>query len=84
VSASDTTIDAARRQRAIYASKSAEERATMALEMSQLVRELAMDGIRRRHPDIGPDEALLRLIERCHGQALADEVKASLAAQHGH
>ena len=79
----DTTIDVARRQRAIYASKTSEERATMALEMSQLVRELAMEGIRRRHPGIGPDEALWRLIERCHGRALADKVKPSLAARHG-
>lgn len=80
----DTTLDAARHQRAVYASKTAAERATMALEMSQLVRELAMEGIRRRHPDIDPDQAMLQLIERCHGRALADEVKASLASRSGH
>ncbi|MEM8923063.1 MAG: hypothetical protein AAGD35_06145 [Actinomycetota bacterium] len=81
--AADTTIDVARRQRAVYAAKTGEERAAMALEMSQLVRELAMEGIRRRYPGIDPDETMLRLIERCHGKALADEIEASLAARNG-
>lgn len=49
----------------------------MALDMSQLVRELALEGIRRRQPDIEPREATLRLIERMHGRTLADAVRAS-------
>lgn len=75
--AADTTIEAARRQRAVLASKTEAERAAMAFEMSELVRQLVLDGIRLRHPDAGPDELPLLLIERLHGQALASAVAAS-------
>lgn len=81
--AADTTIDVARRQRAVIASKSPAERADMAIEMSRMVRELALEGIRRRHPGIGQRETMLRLVERLHGPALAEAVEASILPQRG-
>jgi hypothetical protein len=81
--AADTTNEAARLQRQVLAGKTADERATMALEMSELVRQLVVDGIRRRHPNLGPDEVTLRLIERLHGRRLAAAVAASGSGRDG-
>lgn len=75
--ATDTTIEAARIQRQVLAGKTPEERAQMAFEMSELVRQLVMDGIRRRHPDLSEDEFRLKLIERLHGRELAAAVAAA-------
>jgi hypothetical protein len=80
--AADTTIEAARRQREALAGTTASERATMAFEMSQLVRQLVIDGIRSRRPELSPDELALQLIERLHGKEMAAAVAAS-AAFHG-
>lgn len=81
--AADTTIEAARRQREVLASRTAAERAAMALEMSELVRQLVLDGIRLRQPDISPNEITLQLIERLHGPELAAAVAASNVTRDG-
>jgi len=81
--AADTTIDAARIQRAVIASKTPSERGAMALEMSELVRQLVIDGIRRRQPDISEGELSLQLIERLHGREVASAVAAAVASRHG-
>lgn len=78
--AADTTPEAARRQREVLAAKSPSERAEMALEMSELVRQLTIDGIRLRHPGISDDELQLQLIERLHGRALAQAVADARSA----
>ncbi len=74
VTAMDTSCDAVRLQRAVLRSKTGDERASMAVEMSELVRPITIDGIRRRSPHIGSDELALQLIERLHGAALARAV----------
>lgn len=74
----DTTREAARRQRAALAARSGEERIAMAFEMSAIMRQLVLDGIRRRHPDSTPEEFRLRLIERLHGRSVAPAVATSL------
>ncbi len=79
----DTTIEAARLQRQILASKTADERAAMAMEMSELVRQLVIDGIHLRHPAIAPNELTVKLIERLHGRELAEAVQASGFLRHG-
>lgn len=81
--AADTTIDAARIQRAAIAAKTPSERGAMALEMSELVRQLVVEGIRRRQPDISDDELSLRLIERLHGKEVASAVEAFVSSRHG-
>ena len=81
--AADTTIEAARLQRQVLAGKTAGQRAAMALEMSELLRQLVIDGIRLRHPDITADELTHRLIERLHGRDLATAVAASSSGRDG-
>ena len=75
--ATDTTIEAARVQREVLANKTADERALIAFEMSELVRQLVVDGIHRRHPVISPDDFTLKLIDRLHGREVAAAVAAS-------
>lgn len=81
--AADTTVEAARRQREVLAGKTADERSMMAVEMSEFVRQLVVDGIRSRQPGIGGDELALQLIERLHGRELAGAVARHLAAHRG-
>ncbi len=77
MAARDTSPDAARVQREALAAKSGSERVAMTFEMSELVRQITIDGIRRRQPDISDDELSLALIERLHGPQLARQVAAA-------
>ena len=81
--APDTTMEAARLQRQVIAGKTADERAVMAFEMSELVRQLVVDGIHRRHPFISPTDFTLKLIERLHGREFATAVAASSVPSDG-
>ena len=67
----DTTVEASRVQRRALANKTADERAQMALEMSELVRQLVMDGIQSRNPELTQQESTFQLIERLHGSEMA-------------
>lgn len=75
--AADTTTEAARVQRDAIARKTGSERAAMAFEMSELVRQLVLDGIRRREPQGSAADHALQLIERFHGRDIAAAVAAS-------
>ena len=77
--AADTTPEAARWQRAALAARSPEERAAMAVEMSEMIRQITLDGIRMRHPGLDSRAEQLELIERLHGRAVAEAVAASPA-----
>ena len=81
--AADTTHEVARRQRAVFASKTPTERVAMVEEMSALIKELALEGIRRRHPDLDDEQTMLHLIERLHGKDLARAAEKSLLARRG-
>ena len=50
---------------------SAEQKLTLSLSMSQAVRQLALAGIRQRHPRADPHEQVLRLAVVMHGLELA-------------
>ena len=53
-------------------------------EMSELVRQITIDGIRRRSPHLDSEALALELIERLHGAAVAHMITGSLAsAYHG-
>ena len=75
--ASDTSADAARVQRSVLAGKSGDERTSMAFEMSELVYELTLDGIRRREPHLSGSDLTIALIERMHGPVVAQAVADS-------
>lgn len=53
----DTTPEAARRQRDAAWAKTPEERGAMAMELSETVRQLLIDGIRERNPGIEVDSS---------------------------
>ena len=47
------------------------ERLAQAMSLSRMVRDLAMAGIRVRHPNASPDEQRVRLAVRLYGRAAA-------------
>lgn len=48
--------------------------------MSNHVREMAMNAIRRRHPDFSDDDVRLRFIELTYGHDLADAIRKAQGA----
>lgn len=56
----------------------------MAFEMSELMFQVTVDGIRRRFPELDEAEVALQLIERLHGPEVASAVAASDAVPGGH
>ena len=67
----DTTPDAADRQVQQWRSMSAAQKLTLTMSMSRTVRNLALAGIRQRHPESTPREQVLRLALVLHGRELA-------------
>lgn len=57
------------------------ERIRKTCAMSRRVRNMAMDAIRRRHPEMDDMEVRLRFIELTHGKSLADDIRQSRAGQ---
>ena len=51
------------------------ERLRKTFALSRQVKRMAMDAIRRRHPDFDDDAVRLKFIELTYGQALADDVR---------
>ena len=56
------------------------QRLSLALSLSQSVRELALAGVRQRYPDAPAREQLLRLALTIHGRELATAAYPELAA----
>ena len=70
----DTSVEAHQVQLAIWRAMSPAERARLAVEMSETVARLAVDGIRARHPDYD-DESVHRAFLRLRlGDDLYGEV----------
>ena len=68
----DTTAEAARVQRAAFADMSSSERLQKALELSEITRQLAAAGLRKRldlRSDQQVREALIRV---CYGKGVSD------------
>lgn len=55
------------------------DRLTLALSLSQSVRELALAGVRQRHPHASVREQLLRLAVTIHGRDLATRAYPEIA-----
>lgn len=53
-------------------------RLSIAFSLTESVRRLALDGIRRAHPEASDDEALHIFAEVHYGQTLAEQVRKSL------
>ena len=63
----DTTEDAAEVQRAVYRRLGGSGRVALAIELSEMTRALALDGIRRRNPGMTEAQAIRELIWHLHG-----------------
>jgi hypothetical protein len=70
VNARDTTPDALEVRTAILRRMSSGERTQMAVELSEITRAIALEGIRRRHPSYSDDEARMALFRLLVGDAL--------------
>ena len=76
VSRTDTTTEAAAVQRAVWRRMGAEGRVALAIEMSEELRLVSLEGLRERHPEADDDQLVLLLIELWHGTNVAREVAA--------
>lgn len=79
----DTSLDAEAVQIEIYRRMSARRKLELVEEANRTARELALAGLRRRHPEAGPDEIFRRLMDLMLGEDLAAEVYGPLAAGDG-
>ena len=68
--ARDTTPDAAAVQTEIYRRMGASRRAECAAEMSEMARAIALESIRRRHPDYNAEQARMALFRMLLGDEL--------------
>ena len=66
----DTTVEAYLVQHEILARMSMEDRARMTLQLCANVREIAMAGIRDRHPEYNDEQVKLALIDMLYGESL--------------
>lgn len=69
---SDTNPEAREVQLAAYRAMGSARRLQLAFEMSEHAREIAIDGIMARHPELTRTEARLRVIRRLLGDSLFD------------
>jgi hypothetical protein len=74
---SDTTLDAHKKQIEILQKMSPEKRALISFELSDNIRQNAIAGIKKQHPDFTEQQVKLEVIRRCYGEKLAQEVAAA-------
>jgi hypothetical protein len=67
----DTGAEASRRYHELLRARAPHERLAQALALTKMVRELAVAGIRSRHPDASPEEVRVRLAVRLYGREAA-------------
>lgn len=74
----DTSPDAEEVQIEIYRRMPARRKLELVEEENRKARELALAGLRQRHPDAGPEELFRRLMDLTLGEPLAAEVYGPL------
>jgi hypothetical protein len=72
---SDTSDEALAVQLDCLRRMTPQERLRRACAWSGKLRRMALDAIRRLHPDYSEDEVRLKFIELTYGKSLADEVR---------
>jgi len=73
---SDTTPEAHRKQIEILRKMSPEQRAITSLELSDNVRQIAMAGIKKQHPDFTDTQIRRELLRRLVGDKLFQKIIA--------
>lgn len=63
----DTTQDADLRQHEIFKNMQGEEKVRMAMAFSDVVRDLALEGLKGRYPSASESERRLLFIKEVHG-----------------
>jgi hypothetical protein len=76
----DTSPEARARHVELLRSKSPAERLAQAASLTEAVRQLALMGIRQRHPGISEVEARVRLVALLYGKELAERFRRRLAS----
>lgn len=70
----DTDEKSSRRYHELLRALAPHERLAQAVRLTKMVRELAVEGIRSRHPDAGPAELRVRLAVRLYGRDAAQRM----------
>lgn len=70
----DTSPEAEAVQIDVYRRMSGRRKLELVVEENRRARELALTGLRLRHPEAGPEELFRRLMDLLLGEALAAEV----------
>jgi hypothetical protein len=73
----DTTLEAHKKQIEILRKLSPERRALISLELSDNVRQIAIDGIRRMHPEFTETQIKRELLRRIVGDELFQKIVAA-------
>jgi hypothetical protein len=76
----DTSSDAEAVQVEIYRRMTARRKLELVEEANRTTRDLALAGLRSRHPEAGPEELFRRLMDLMLGEDLAAEVYGPLRA----
>jgi hypothetical protein len=76
----DTSSDAEAVQVEIYRRMTARRKLELVEEANRTTRDLALAGLRSRHPEAGPEELFRRLMDLMLGEELAAEVYGPLRA----
>lgn len=74
----DTTAEAMAVQLEGFRRMSPIERVNKMCKLSASLRQMAMNAIRRRHPEMGESEVRLKFIELTYGKELAESVRKHL------
>ena len=74
---SDTTLDAHRKQIEILRKMSPEKRALISFELSDNVRQIAIAGIRKMHPEFNETQITRELLRRLVGDELLQKIVAA-------
>ncbi len=70
----DTPLHVQRRLTAVYSTMTGAERVTLAVEMAEQAKAIAVAGIRARHPHMSDAQVASEWIRVLHGDELADRV----------
>ena len=70
----DTRGTALDRYHELLRAQEPHERAAQAMSLTEMVRELAVAGIRQRHPEASDHEVRVRLAVRLYGRRVAERI----------
>jgi hypothetical protein len=70
----DTTLDAHKKQVEILRKLSPQRKALMAIELTDNIREIAVEGIRSRHPEFSEKQVMRELLRMIVGDELFQKI----------